>query len=858
MKPKALARPPPVPPKPPHLRHKTRSRLHQQPPIPTPSAPSSSSSSSLNIPLNVGRREESPFTRPPARSLSPDAAVLSSFAAPSFVSRLPLQPLELEDLTPNAYAAPMSAPVILAEPAGHGPGRVPQNMHLKFERIAINNVGSAPFVSSPLTLETTQLIPPANGQPPMSDKLATSPTEQGMMRLANRARTPTTPRQGVRASIVVCSPPSTPQLRKSMLERFEHSQSQSQNDRRPTNIFPTPKAAALALEKEYAEGQGSLGPGRRLRMRSSRSSLSSVTSSSVIAAYARPQSAASRPQSVLSRASSRRSLKRLSVFSVFPLPTDAGLAEMEGLFDVPATPGAPAAERQASPVKQSLGDTPEGDAEPAVMLLLGNHDGSEMDLTTRGVADDEGTGVSLEDDASQSSREDIAAAYDFDNDGNVAAPTVLDNGSMEGPSIVEEEGEEEDVVQIIPVYRAVCLYDFQDDGSPETVSLIAGTAVTVYGTRPADADDETRDFIDEVEIEQGWCQVERPDGKVGFAPVSYLQFITDNPTESAETSEEPEHHYRQHSPHPEVIPAAGFIPVLQKSSAPFVPRSPHDLNNTLVYESLESRLHTAANARGPEDRLSLRSTQRLSISSFVGGGVGPPSIAGAAVSSPTSVNGGGFSLVTTTTRVAARLRESLEGLLWRGAGWLAQSPARGVGDFIVRGGKLAIDTTAGRVGEDGVVDDDARSEGSFGTAGSGLLRVAERYVIKPGCVWEETMPPFIVTVDTPSKRRKISLDGHPLEEYVSFEVTSWFNAESSSPSSINSASTRIPTLTVNRRFRDFAWLHAHLLTRFPPPVIPLPTLPAHHALTHVFGSAGGQAVFVEKRARELERYLGDV
>lgn len=79
------------------------------------------------------------------------------------------------------------------------------------------------------------------------------------------------------------------------------------------------------------------------------------------------------------------------------------------------------------------------------------------------------------------------------------------------------------------------------------------------------------------------------------------------------------------------------------------------------------------------------------------------------------------------------------------------------------------------------------------------------------------------------------------------------------PDDVTNTSTLYPlpsmtysTLTVDRRYTDFEWLHNHLLSRFPPPVLVVPQLPKKKYLN---STKRFHPDHVEERRRALERYL---
>ncbi|KAG0038433.1 ferrochelatase hem15 [Podila clonocystis] len=106
---------------------------------------------------------------------------------------------------------------------------------------------------------------------------------------------------------------------------------------------------------------------------------------------------------------------------------------------------------------------------------------------------------------------------------------------------------------------------------------------------------------------------------------------------------------------------------------------------------------------------------------------------------------------------------------------------------------------------------------------------SDKHYIQSGPSWQEKAPLFLVRVHDPETRRKMV----GMHEYTLFQVTSTFSQGVS--------------VTVERRYSQFEWLHERLLNKFG--ALILPPLPEKQ-YTGRFSEE-----FIERRRRALERFL---
>ncbi|KAK9766271.1 hypothetical protein K7432_004763 [Basidiobolus ranarum] len=105
---------------------------------------------------------------------------------------------------------------------------------------------------------------------------------------------------------------------------------------------------------------------------------------------------------------------------------------------------------------------------------------------------------------------------------------------------------------------------------------------------------------------------------------------------------------------------------------------------------------------------------------------------------------------------------------------------------------------------------------------------SDKHYIQSGPSWQEKTAEFVVEVHTPKKVRSTGT-----QEYITYQITSIF------PNSI--------TVTVERRYSQFVWLHDKLEQKFGPLI--LPTLPGKQISGRFHND------FIERRRHALERYM---
>ncbi|TPX70803.1 hypothetical protein SpCBS45565_g01501 [Spizellomyces sp. 'palustris'] len=384
---------------------------------------------------------------------------------------------------------------------------------------------------------------------------------------------------------------------------------------------------------------------------------------------------------------------------------------------------------------------------------------------------------------------------------------------------------EDDEMEVVPVYSAIALYDFEpDEGFADMVPLKAGERVVVYGKRNVrntvlSSPDfmEDWDCAKEVEVADGWCQVELENAATGFAPVSYLMFSSD--TTPLETQQEVELAVADAAPDTAGFQPSDYIPVLRHQPS-------------------------------FDETIGVRPSHRI-VEQFLNG-LREPSIASIGIdnlSYPSAMS----TITSTTAFITSKVRKSLKRLL---TSWFS---GNSVQDFIVKGGSGSPD---GRVEDERNLsftesDDESGRRISASSALHGF-RMHDKHYIKPGPCWAGNNPAFTVTMQAPQRRRKVSIDqsfsgtNTIVDEFVSYRIVTWFPDDVTHTSSVYPIpSSTYSIVTVDRRFTDFEWLHERLLFRFPPPVVALPQLPRKQLhLAKRF-----DVDHVERRRRGLEMYL---
>ncbi|KAJ3154962.1 hypothetical protein HDU86_004481 [Geranomyces michiganensis] len=355
---------------------------------------------------------------------------------------------------------------------------------------------------------------------------------------------------------------------------------------------------------------------------------------------------------------------------------------------------------------------------------------------------------------------------------------------------------ENDGLEVVPVYDAVAIWDYdpESDEGEDIVRFRAGDRLRVFGKQDVRntvlGAGDWQDGMDwnwhqEVEVQEGWCQVEAG-GVVGFAPVAYMRFASDNtPMETRS----------------EIELALAEKPTLA-SFEPLPTITQSHLADSYLGSAASTPTETSMATSGADS-----STSQLhypSAMTALGNGVGA---------------------------ITGRVRKSLKRLL---GSWF---DADSVQDFIVGTEKAGSRRTPIFAEED--LDFHIESERSV----SGFT--GDVHLIQRGFTWACNAPTFSITIQSAERRRKVSAHQTVTDDFIVYKCITWFRDDDAST---------YTALTVWRRYADFDWLAGHLQSRFPPAVVPLPTLPPKHMLSpRRFDSE-----YVESRRRGLERYLNAI
>ncbi|KAI8590141.1 hypothetical protein BDZ88DRAFT_451462 [Geranomyces variabilis] len=363
---------------------------------------------------------------------------------------------------------------------------------------------------------------------------------------------------------------------------------------------------------------------------------------------------------------------------------------------------------------------------------------------------------------------------------------------------------ENDGLEVVPVYDAIAIWDYdpESDEGEDAVRFKAGDRLKVFGKQDVRSTvlgaGDWQDGVDwnwhqEVEVQEGWCQVEAR-GVVGFAPVAYMRFASDNtPMETGS----------------EVELAIAERPTL----ASFEPQPATITQSHLADSYLGSGSSNAA---------------ETSIATSA------PDSSGSQLNYPSAMTalGNGVGAIT------GRVRKSLKRLL---GSWF---DADSVQDFIVGNQKGGSARHMPPI----LVDDDFdfSVELDRGT----ISLTGDNHLIQRDFTWASNAPKFNVTIQCAERRRKITVHDSSsratvTDDYIVYKCITWFQDDD--PGTFTA-------LTVYRRYADFDWLASHLQSRFPPAVVPLPTLPPKHILS----ARRFDSEYVEARRRGLERYLNAI
>ncbi|KAJ3176412.1 hypothetical protein HDU87_005281 [Geranomyces variabilis] len=358
---------------------------------------------------------------------------------------------------------------------------------------------------------------------------------------------------------------------------------------------------------------------------------------------------------------------------------------------------------------------------------------------------------------------------------------------------------ENDGLEVVPVYDAIAIWDYDPESDEDAVRFKAGDRLKVFGKQDVrstvlgagDWQDGTDwNWQQEVEVQEGWCQVEAR-GVVGFAPVAYMRFASDNTP--METRSEVELAIAERPT------LASFDPL------PATITQSHLADSFLGSGSAAEMSITTSAADSSESRLNYPSAMTA-----LGNGVGA---------------------------ITGRVRKSLKRLL---GSWF---DADSVQEFIVgseRGGSFPSSPMLVDADFDFSVELD---RGAISPTG-------DTHLIQRDYTWASSAPKFNVTIQSAERRRKVSLPPSSsratvTDDYIVYKCITWFQDDD--PGTFTA-------LTVYRRYADFDWLASHLQSRFPPDVVPLPTLPPKHILS----ARRFDSEYVEARRRRLERYLNAI
>ncbi|KAI8819377.1 uncharacterized protein EV422DRAFT_110284 [Fimicolochytrium jonesii] len=354
----------------------------------------------------------------------------------------------------------------------------------------------------------------------------------------------------------------------------------------------------------------------------------------------------------------------------------------------------------------------------------------------------------------------------------------------------------DDDVEVVPVYDAIALYDFDAslDESDDAISFKAGDRLKVFGKRNVRntvfTEDDGGDFQWEKEVEVS----------EGWCQAERLG-------------------------------KAGFAPVayLQFASdtTPLETRSQIDLVITGPLDSPPLDCIMPSNPTLADSLISMPDPSV--VSSFAETSISQSSYPSAAM----SALGNGMGAMTD------KLRKRLRSLL---GSWFEGGDS--VQDFILGNACGSAPRTFS--------DMDGSRSSMFADYMDDTEPGEEKHLIETerGLTWGGRSPRFSVTVKSPERHRKVSFEPSQkqnvvVDEFVAYRVFTWFDDEDKQ---------LYTSLSVQRRYTDFEWLHDHLKRRYPPTIIPLPTLPPKHSLiTNKFDKG-----LVESRGRGLERYLGAI
>ncbi|KAI9599213.1 hypothetical protein BDF19DRAFT_430456 [Syncephalis fuscata] len=200
----------------------------------------------------------------------------------------------------------------------------------------------------------------------------------------------------------------------------------------------------------------------------------------------------------------------------------------------------------------------------------------------------------------------------------------------------------------------------------------------------------------------------------------------------------------------------------------------------------------------------------------------------------------GMSRSATSTSTASSIPPSIRNqlLVKRQLNRFSRFVTSGVEEFILYGGRRTVppannmaalqhiheeeDGNGGGVAGNGIDNND-------NTDGNGVPSESDKHYIESGPAWRHKAPEFCVRVHDPEKRAKMA----GMQEYTVYQVTSEF--------------AQGVSVTVERRFSQFQWLHRRLEIKFS--ALILPPLPEKQF------SGRFNEEFIERRRRALERFM---
>ncbi|RKP25016.1 hypothetical protein SYNPS1DRAFT_22955 [Syncephalis pseudoplumigaleata] len=194
----------------------------------------------------------------------------------------------------------------------------------------------------------------------------------------------------------------------------------------------------------------------------------------------------------------------------------------------------------------------------------------------------------------------------------------------------------------------------------------------------------------------------------------------------------------------------------------------------------------------------------------------------------------GMSRSATSTSTSSSIPPSVRNqlLVKRQLNRFSRFVTSGVEEFILYGGRRNPPPTSNMAALQHIHEEDDGNGGSAygdGANGNGQPSESDKHYIENGPAWRHKAPEFRVRVHDPEKRAKMA----GMQEYTIYQVTSEF--------------AQGVSVTVERRFSQFQWLHRLLELKFS--ALILPSLPEKQF------SGRFNEEFIERRRRALERFI---